>query len=65
MSNNYDEYKMRTPPQFLEEIDEAYIDCAICFDPVSVDEITEVEFRGKNVQCCGFCKNEVLNGNIK
>lgn len=37
---NYDNWKLQTPPRFLEE-DEAYQDCILCGDPVLIDELDE------------------------
>lgn len=61
----YDNWKQQTPPQFLEEMEDAFIDCEICKEAISVDELTTVFFRGREIQCCGFCKEEVEQENIK
>ncbi len=36
---NYDNYKLETPPQFLEESEEHYISCDLCLESIRVDEI--------------------------
>ena len=60
---SYDDYKLATPPVFSSEED-IMLRCEICNDLISADEITEVTFRGIKVSCCGYCKENVLNGDI-